>query len=54
MEEVSKEEFKLLLEIRQLKQTLGIADHPDREVPDLKAERDRLRKIVKVCYGEEI
>lgn len=53
MVELTKEEFKLLLEIRDLRNTLGIADHPDRIIPgdDLQAERDRLLQIVKVSHG---
>ena len=48
MEEVSKTEFKLLCEIRNLKRKLGLAESATKVV-DLKAERDRLREIVKVC-----
>jgi hypothetical protein len=49
IEEVNKEEFNILLEIKQLKRRLGFAEHPT-EVKDLKAERDRLRRLVRFCY----
>lgn len=49
----SKEEFELLLEIRELKRKIGIADHPN-NVEDLPAERDRLRRMVNICYGKDV
>ena len=48
MQRASKRDFEVLCEIRQLKRKLGIAEQLD-SIMDLEAERDRLRRLVKVC-----
>jgi len=49
IKEINKEEFNILLEIRQLRRRLGFAEHST-EVEDIKALRNRLRRLVKFCY----
>ena len=46
-----KAEFKLLLEIRELKRQLGLAEQEPRKILNLKTERDRLRRIVTIING---
>ena len=53
MNEVTKAEFKILLDIRKLKRQLGFADTsmPSKMMTrhDLIKKRDRLQRMVKYC-----